>query len=123
MRDVKRWPILAALGTFLVGGGVAVVRGILSEAYMGRAQAWALGNTISYYVGTSTWAAVMFAVLNFVTVLLIGYYLWQVGQVWQMPRILLPFSSDFSGGVCMAVGLSGLLCGLYGAREFSESNA
>lgn len=87
MRDVKRWPILAALGTFLVGGGVAVVRGILSEAYMGRAQAWALGNTISYYVGTSTWAAVMFAVLNFVTVLLIGYYLWQVGQVWQMPRI------------------------------------
>lgn len=36
---------------------------------------------------------------------------------------LLPFSSDFSGGVCMAVGLSGLLCGLYGAREFSESNA
>lgn len=87
MRDVKRWPILAALGTFLVGGGVAVVRGILSEAYMGRAQAWALGNTISYYVGTSTWAAVMFAVLNFVTVLLIGYYLWQLGQVWQMPRI------------------------------------
>lgn len=87
MRDVKRWPILAALGTFLVGGGVAVVRGILSGAYMGRAQAWALGNTISYYVGTSTWAAVMFAVLNFVTVLLIGYYLWQLGQVWQMSRI------------------------------------
>lgn len=87
MNTVKKWPILAALGTFLVGGGIAVTRGIISEAYLGRAQAWALGNTISYYVGTTTETAVLFAVLNFVTVGLMGYYLWQMGQVWRMPRI------------------------------------
>lgn len=84
---MKKWPILAALGTFLVGAGIAVTRGILTQAYMGRAQSWALGNTISYYVGTSTWTAVLFAALNFVTVGLMGYYLWQMGQVWRMPRI------------------------------------
>lgn len=86
MNTVKKWPILAALGTFLVGGGISVARGILAEAYMGRRQAWALGNTISYYVGTTTETAVLFAVLNFVTVGLMGYYLWQMGQVWRMPR-------------------------------------
>lgn len=87
MKTVKKWPILAALGAFLVGASIAVVRGILAQAYVGRAQAWALGNTISYYVGTSTWTAVLFAALNFVTVGLMGYYLWQMGQVWRMPRI------------------------------------
>lgn len=87
MKTVKKWPILVALGTFLAGAGIAVTRGILAQAYMGRAQAWALGNTISYYVGTSTWTAVLFAALNFVTVGLMGYYLWQMGQVWRMPRI------------------------------------
>ncbi len=86
MNTVKKWPILAALGIFLVGGGTSVVRGILSGAYAGRVQAWALGNTISYYVGTSTVTAVMFAVLNFVMVGLMWYYLWQMGQEWQMPR-------------------------------------
>lgn len=87
MSTLKKWPILAALGTFLVGGGIAVARGILSEAYLGRAQAWALGNTISYYVGTTTETAVLFAALNFVTVGLMGYYLLQMGQAWLMPRI------------------------------------
>lgn len=87
MKTLRRWPILVALGMFLVGGGTAVVRGILVEAYVGRAQAWALGNTISYYVGTSTMTAVFFAMLNFVTVGLIWYYLWQMGRVWQMPRV------------------------------------
>lgn len=84
---MKRWPILAALGLFVVGGGVAVTRGILSGAYAGRVQSWALGNTISYYVGTTTWTAVMFAVLNLIVAGLMGHYLWQIGQVWRMPRV------------------------------------
>lgn len=84
---MKKWPILAALGAFLVGASIAVARGILAQAYVGRTQAWPLGNTISYYVGTSTWTAVLFAMLNLVTVGLMGYYLWQVGQVWRMPRV------------------------------------
>lgn len=32
-------------------------------------------------------------------------------------------SGDFGGGICVVVGLPGVLCGLYGTREFGESDA
>lgn len=32
-------------------------------------------------------------------------------------------SGDFGGGICVVVGLPGVLCGLYGAREFGEPDA
>lgn len=87
MKLSKKWPIIAALLVFLLGAGVAVTRGIISEAYVGRRQNWALGNTISYYVGTTTWTAAMFAVLAVIAAGLTWYYLWKMGQAWRMPRV------------------------------------
>lgn len=72
--------MLAALGIFLAETlGIVVVNSLMGH---GVHFEW----TISRYVGLETWSAVTFAVLNFVVMLMMLYYLYGVGESWQMGR-------------------------------------
>ena len=60
-------------------------------AYQGTAMPWLLGNSISWYVGSQAWSAILFALGNLAVAILIGQYLWMLGKSWQMSRIYFYF--------------------------------
>ena len=80
-REIKQKGLmLTALGIFLVE--VVGIVGVNSLMGHGVHLAW----TISRYVGLETWSAVVFAVLNLIVMLAMLYYLYGVGESWQMKR-------------------------------------
>ncbi len=57
-----------------------------SEARLATERPWLLGNSISWYVGSQTWSAILFALGNVVVALVMSRFLWTLGERWQMPR-------------------------------------
>lgn len=81
--------LLLAMGIFGATSLAAVI--INAGAYQGAARPWLLGNSISWYVGSRVWSAILFALGNLAVAILIGRYLWMLGKSWQMPRIYFYF--------------------------------
>ena len=78
---MNRKLMFRALVTFLTVAMLAVVLNSWIWGY-----GWHLEYSISRYVGLETWSAVMFALVNVATMIFMLYYLFQVGEAWQMPR-------------------------------------
>lgn len=77
--------ILAAIGIFWA---VAILAIILNRnACLGTAHPWLLGNSISWYVGSQIWSALLFLLGNCIVAILISRFLWSLGEHWKMPRI------------------------------------
>lgn len=74
--------MLGAMGVFLATAAVAVIINSTLSGY-----GWHLEWSISKYVGLETWSAIMFAAGNLAVALLMGKYLWSLGERWKMPKI------------------------------------
>lgn len=88
--------MLLAFAIFVATSGLAVIVNSLLGIGL------RFDYTISRYVGLETWSAVVFALGNFVVAGAILYYLYEVIQVWKMPRVA------YWCVVVMLVGLIGL---------------
>ncbi len=81
----KNWPqrklILIALGVFLSSAFLAII--VNSVAKYG----FDISRSISRYVGFEYWSATVFTLANLVVAGLIMRYLWQLAEVWKMPRV------------------------------------
>lgn len=47
---------------------------------------WLLGNSISWYVGSQAWSAILFALGNMIVAVVMSRFLWVLGEQWRMPR-------------------------------------
>ena len=75
----------------LVAGGLfwAVVGAVLllnGRNCLEAARPWFIGNSISWYVGSRVWSALIFAISNAIVAILMSQFLWALGEYWQMPR-------------------------------------
>lgn len=82
--NLARRKLLLAMGIFWTVVVLAVL--INSSAYIGTARPWLFGNSISWYVGSRTWSALLFALGNFILAILMSQFLWSLGMAWKMPR-------------------------------------
>lgn len=78
----KKSGLWLALGVFLLTAGLGVA---INSTVFGRGLR--LGWSISRYVGSETWSAVIFALGNFLVVAMVGKYLWKLGDRWHMLRV------------------------------------
>lgn len=79
-RGGEKWQIWLTMAIF----AVTMLAAVVGNSLMGYG--WHINYSISRYVGLETWSAMLFALGNFVVAGLIGRYLYQVGEAWQMPR-------------------------------------
>lgn len=84
-RLVQTKKVWWALGIFLIvaGLGIFINRG---NAVFGPRN-WLIGNSISWYVGSEAWSALIFAVSNVAVMLLLSSYLWKLGEDLKMPKV------------------------------------
>lgn len=83
MSQAKR-KLLAAAGLFW--GVVALTLVFNLHNFQGSARPWFIGNSISWYVGSRVWSALLFAVANVFVAILMSQCLWTLGEYWRMPR-------------------------------------
>lgn len=89
--------IMWALGIFVVvSGGIVLINSFL----MGHG--WNFDYSISRYVGSETWSALVFMVANLAVAYLTLQYLYMLGEKWRLPRWF------HWVVVVMAIGLVGL---------------
>lgn len=98
IKVARRWLMAGAIGIFLF---TALMGIILNSTVMGYG--FHAEYSISRYVGLETWSAILFGLGNVVTMVLLLYYLYEMGENLKMPRIY------FWLVVLMAAGLIGLL--------------
>lgn len=78
----KKGGLWLALGVFLATS----MSGVLINSFV-FGKGLRLGWSISRYVGSETWSAVVFALGNFLVVAMVGQYLWKLGEAWRMLRV------------------------------------
>lgn len=86
--------LYAALAVFLVTATLGVV--VNSFAF---SKGFNLHWSVSRYVGSELWSAILFALGNGVVVAMVMKYLWGLGEAWKMPRVY------YYCSFVMAVGL------------------
>lgn len=92
-----RGGLYVALATFLVTAAL----GILINSFV-FGKGFNLYWSVSRYVGSEVWSAVLFALGNGLVVAMVMRYLWRLGEIWQMPRVY------YYCAFLMAVGLIAL---------------
>ena len=96
LRSVEKRPIVVAILTFVLTRVlVLAVNSYIRKAFMPE-------YSISRYVGTETWSAIVFALANLVVAFSVLAYLYRVGEKWQFRR------GYYWVVILMAVGLIGL---------------
>lgn len=93
---MEKRPIMVAILIFVL----TTVLTVAVNSYL--KQAFLPGYSISRYVGSETWSAVVFALANFVVAYCAAKYLYRVGEKWRVWR------GYYWVVVLMAVGLIGL---------------
>lgn len=83
MNQTRR-KLLIAVGIFWSIAILAVV--INSKIGQETARPWLAGNSISWYVGSRTWSALLFAVGNCFVAAIMGRFLFLLGENWRLPR-------------------------------------
>lgn len=73
---------------------------VIGNNWLGKP--WSLHYSISRHVGFGLWSSMLFALGNFCVAMLVGKYLWKVGEIWRMPR------GFYYLVIMMVVGLLGL---------------
>lgn len=79
----RRWRLFAALAVFLTVSWAAI---FINSFIVGK-HGWDLSWSISRYVGSETWSAVVFALANVYVGAVMGRYLWRLGTNWGMGRL------------------------------------
>lgn len=94
LEEPKRWRLLVALLVFVTTSVLGVV---VNSFCFGKGLH--LDWSVSRYVGSEVWSAIIFALGNVVVSAMMGKYLWQIGRMWKMPRVYYYFA------LLMLVGL------------------
>jgi len=76
--------LLFAIGIFWAITITAIL--INSAAYIGTSRPWFSGNSISWYVGSQAWSALLFALGNLIVAISMSHFLWGLGLKLKMPR-------------------------------------
>ncbi len=77
----KKWLMGLALGVFLTTSLAAIIGNTL----LGKG--FHLEYSISRYVGSATWSAVLFALGNVVVAISMLYFFYQLAETWKLPRV------------------------------------
>lgn len=81
VKTPSKWLIVSAMAVFLGTSMLAIA--INSTVFRhGFNISW----SISHYVGLEPWSAIFFTIANIFVAILTGKYLWQLGEVWKMPK-------------------------------------
>lgn len=85
MRKIKfptKWLIVGAIMVFL---GTSFLAISMNSTVFGHGLH--ISESISHYVGLEYWSAIVFMLGNLFVLMLTARYLWQLGEVWKMPKV------------------------------------
>ena len=85
MNDKKmpsKWLVLCAMAVFLGSSFLSIA--INSDIF---GHGFDVSQSISHYVGLEVWSAVFFTLANVFVAMLLGIYLWRMGEAWRMPKV------------------------------------
>ncbi len=78
----SKWLAVSAMAVFLGSSFLSIA--VNSDMY---GHGFDISSSISHYVGLEIWSAIFFTLANVFVAILLGNYLWRMGEAWRMPKV------------------------------------